>query len=342
METIKMLGQLRAAGSQISSAYNALKDTIPGVTEEQLLAAEKAAGGTLPVDAPPIIVAPPVPTPAPTAAHVERFPGVFYTPDLDPTRGDIMDGQDLTKLPLFRFVDAGYNVTSFGPINRKWKTNSMYAPVFGKGRNAIWDGCNGRNCVPPQPEYSPAGWPIHYTVDDSGGRDGFGSPIGKVIGTGSLMYDDKAFNNDAEVAEYIAAKLVSTPPAPPGPTPHDLKASYPGPNGRGALVADCVGFAYAVMLDAAQIHTGFGPADQYITQADGGVTRGRYVAPVNPQVTRRRGTDGLYDSYQSIQALVDDAKACNYQYAIVVDDLGVWPGFGPPVLYRAVANTVQR
>jgi hypothetical protein len=297
---LQAMAALRAAGSLLMASYAELARTAGPITEEQLKAAEDA----LLRPPAPIIPQPPQPPSVPGAdttgstgtvtppvsVKVEHF-GLPYHTDPDPTRGDIADftppGGDgnITNAHL-RYVDAGYNVNAFGPINRKWKTRSMYAHIFGTGRNGIWDGSNGHDAVPPQPNYSPAGWPIHYTLDGSAGRNWAGDPKGKVIGTGTLMYDDKAFSNDAEVAAYIAAQaqMEANKPAP-APSVPEMKSKY---TSRAALLADAEAFAYAVKLDGATVPTldaKFGPAVNFYSWSDGTFRQQRQQMeiPLDPQ-----------------------------------------------------------
>jgi len=214
----------------------------------------------------------PTPTPIRPQTKVEHFPGVFYMTDPDPTRGDIMMGQPVGGDPLIagairRYVDAGYNVSAFGPINRKWKAPSGSAAMWGRGRNSIWDSSNGNSCIPPMPSYSPAGFPIHYTVDGSGPRNVFNDPTGKVIGTGTLLHDGKSFSNDAEVLAYIA---VGGQVVPPAPEKTKLLDHY----GSLALFINALtGYAYAVKLDGRDMHSGFGPPDYFTQNATGGIDR---------------------------------------------------------------------
>lgn len=60
-------------------------------------------------------------------------------------------------------------------------------------------------------------------------------------------------------------------PAPVTP-PGTLAETYPS---AAALVAGCVGFSHAVMLDRQQVHAGFGPAKNYYTWPDGSVQSSR-------------------------------------------------------------------
>jgi len=255
-----------------------------------VVAVKENPATTVPVPAPTPVPFPavPAPTPTPTLVRIERQPGIFYFPDPDSTRGDILEGQDTTKLPFVRWVDHGYNVLAWGPLNRRYK-GSGWCHAFGSGRNAVFDGANGNMCIPPMPDYSPAGFPLRYTNDGSGGRDGFGNPKGKVIGTATIFHDGHSFSNDAEVLAYIAAD------------------------------------------------------DEYqarMARAD--KEQGNEFSPAPKAPARARANDGLYDSYGSIQQLVDDAKALAFGKAITVDDNGVYPGFEPIVAFKSVGGKITR
>jgi len=323
MDSLKALGELRAAGARLASVYRRIAADNPGFTEDQIAAAE-AAAATTPTAGPPGDL--PVPPTTPDAVRVEHFPGVFYTQDRDPTRGDIMLGQDTTKLPIVRYVDQGCNVQAWGPINRKWKASGNWF-IFGKGHSSIFDGANGHEAAPPQPDYTPAGFPISYTLD----------PTTKaVIGTGSVMHDGRAFNNDAEVLAYIAAQGTVTPPA----APFEMADSY---GNYGRLQADAEKFSNVVELDGVPVQvrgSKFGPALEYITNADGLIVKGRPADRV-PTETVVRAADGLFNSYPSIDALVNDAKTQGYRFAIMVDDTGVYPGFEPVARFRAGAKVTR-
>lgn len=280
MNYLQALAALRAAGALLAAAYDEMLRNAGPITEAQLKAAEDALLKpitALPADTPKPFTKPGTDSTQATGttsapARVEHFPGVFYTADPDPTRGDIMEGEapggDGNIMGAhMRYVDAGYNVNAFGPINRKWSTRSMYAPIFGRGRSGIWDGSNGHDAIPPQAGYSPAGWPIHYTLDGSGPRNAMGNPTGKVIGTGSLMYDDRAFSNDAEVAAYIKAQ--ETKPQPqPQPTLANMQSQYPT---KAALAADAEKFSNVVKLDGWTVPVSsakFGPALNFYSWSD--------------------------------------------------------------------------
>lgn len=108
-----------------------------------------------------------------------------------------------------------------------------------------------------------------------------------------------------------------------------------------------IGFQYAVTVDDQMVWTGFGPPETYVTLTNGRLAKGTYVgpsAPVNtpPAEVQTRQPDGLMDWYPSTQALVDDAKSLKFQYAIVVDLVGVFPGFGPPNQFRTVNGKLVR
>lgn len=75
----------------------------------------------------------------------------------------------------------------------------------------------------------------------------------------------------AVVSEYFAWLDSIDKPQP------TLAETYPS---LGALVAACAGYPYAVTVDGAVVHDGFGPADHYHTHADGSVHNGRDVAPM--------------------------------------------------------------
>ena len=259
--------------------------------------------------------------------RIEIFPGVFAIPDPDPTRGSTLEGQDMTKWPRFMHVDQGCNVTAWGPINRKWKASGWWN-VFGTGKNAILDGSNGHDAKPVQPDYTAAGFPITYTLDPN---------TKAVIGTGTVGHDGHGFSNDAEVLAYIAAQEAAAA-ATPTPTPVTALAdTYPN---KTALLAACENFTYGVLLDGASVHDGFGPPDEYVTKGDGTVAKGHYTKP--PETAPVRGADGLLDSYPNIGALVADAQAIKYAFAIRVDGLGIYPGFGPIVEYSTKGVTITR
>ena len=60
------------------------------------------------------------------------------------------------------------------------------------------------------------------------------------------------------------------------------------------------------------------------------------------QNKRVRAADGLYNGYDSIQQLVDDAKAVSYRFAIAVNGGGVYPGFDPIAQFTTVGGKVTR
>lgn len=67
------------------------------------------------------------------------------------------------------------------------------------------------------------------------------------------------------------------------PQPENIKlaASYPS---AGALIAATAGYLYAVTLDGAEVHGGFGPPDKFYTQANGSVSTSKPSAPGLPPV----------------------------------------------------------
>lgn len=208
----------------------------------------------------------PAPTPAPSiepppVATFERFPGVLYRADADPTRGDIMQGQDERSFPILRYVDAGYNVQAWGPINRRWKTRSMYARVFGQGHQGIFDNCNGHKAMPPMPDYSAAGWPLRYPLDADG----------KAIGPGVLQHDDRQFATDADVATYLATPDGAAPPTPVAPFDmKDVYASY------AEIKADAEKYSNVVKVDGVAVPVAaakFGPAAEFYIWSNGTIRR---------------------------------------------------------------------
>jgi len=105
------------------------------------------------------------------------------------------------------------------------------------------------------------------------------------MGTGHLFQDRGGFKGDGsnwpEAADqffngaaYDAARTGKEPPKPN----ITLRERYGSP--AELVIALSAGpYQYAVLLNGASLHTGFGPADQFYTQADGSVGR---TAPPKP------------------------------------------------------------
>lgn len=96
---------------------------------------------------------------------------------------------------------GGMNILAYAPLNPAWKSENMMTMILGGGYGMgsaggvpyVADPSNGMKAKPVQPLRSPAGFPLTYTL----------APDGAVIGSASVSYGEHAFNNDAEVLDYI-------------------------------------------------------------------------------------------------------------------------------------------
>jgi hypothetical protein len=78
-------------------------------------------------------------------------------------------------------------------------------------------------------------------------------------------------------------KIVNTPVVPlPAMEVKTLKASYAS---VADLAKDCQDYVYAVILDGKSVHTGFGPADSFITKADGTIVAGILPVAIEQELT---------------------------------------------------------
>ena len=153
---------------------------------------------------------------------------------------------------------------------------------------------------------------------------------------------------------------VPLPPWGPSPTPPPAPAPVPAPAltltdhyvDRDDLMKACgAGFAYAVMLDGAMVHNGFGPADSFVTNSDGSISRGRGEAIMTtptvprPERERRRVPAPSVDPwapaavYANVAALVNDISTQKgWNTCVMVDGEPVVEGFGPPLRYVTKAG----
>jgi hypothetical protein len=112
------------------------------------------------------------------------------------------------------------------------------------------------------------------------------------------------------------------PPVPPAPAGWEPRAAY---SSLAALKADLKGKAFeqAVNLGSDEVQSGFGPAFNYYLWEDGSVRR------TEPPAAPRRPGDPLLASYQNLTALLEDAAAVGWDFALKVDGVIVKKGFEP-------------
>ena len=129
-------------------------------------------------------------------------------------------------------------------------------------------------------------------------------------------------NGRAEGRPAVRPAVVTPPPEPPPATQWEPRAVYPSP---AALKADLKGkaFSQCVLLDNAEVQSGFGPAYNYYQWADGS------VRTTQPPVAPRKSGDALLSSYGKITSLLEDAAAVGWQFALEVDGKIVKQGFEP-------------
>jgi len=210
-------------------------------------------------------------------------------------------GPDADGFPKIIEV-GGVHILAKAPIDPRWKP-SMTAYIFGHqaGTN-VFDVANGDEAIPYQPLRSPAGFPLVYSL----------TPDNQVVGTATILHGDSAFSSDAEVLQMLGAE-------PPPARPHTMAETYPN---RAALVADAELDAFAVKLDGVPIQTAqskFGPAQSYVTNPDGSISKGRYTAPAPvPVPVIPPG------AFPDVAAL----RAAYPRNAIILDGVGIQDGFG--------------
>ena len=136
----------------------------------------------------------------------------------------------------------------------------------------------------------------------------------------------------SEVDILVLPSVIVPPVVPPVVAPPagrtSLLDSYPN---EGALIADSVAIKnqYAITVDGRQVVSGFGPGPSYFTASNGSVANSKPPAPAHAM---------LADSYPSQAALINDANALQYMFAVMVDGVAVRQGFGPPVRFISVAG----
>jgi hypothetical protein len=128
------------------------------------------------------------------------------------------------------------------------------------------------------------------------------------------------------------------PPAPPpsSSSTWEPAAAYASPAALVAAFNAHADFATAITIDGKQYVSGFGPALAYHTWGDGTV---RQAEPATPPATepQRHSGEPLLSSYANLEALLADAAAVGWQFAILVDGTPVKKGFeaDPPAEYRS-------
>jgi len=154
--------------------------------------------------------------------------------------------------------------------------------------------------------------------------------------------EDKIFRSGYEhyVRHGKAEGRLPTRPAVapvPAPTPLPKTQWFPAESylSETDLVSDVVkwNFEWAVNVDGARVHDGFGPAKQYWTWPDKSVQ------------SRRPQSPKLNDSYASVDQLMTHARAIEWQWAILVDGKPVKGGFdadNQASHYETVGGLVQR
>ena len=130
------------------------------------------------------------------------------------------------------------------------------------------------------------------------------------------------------VPPVVVPPVEPVPPTVPPVTEWSLATSYVS---AAALVTDLSGRNYnrAVNLDGVSVNTGFGPAANFYTWEDGTVQQ------KTPPVAARKAGDPLLAEYQSKAALLADAAAVGWTWAILLDGAPIKEGFEAdvPALY---------